>query len=50
MLTSPRGVFEEGHVDGGGGQMDVSDHAAPDEDVLDRGLARKGGGAEGPGR
>lgn len=29
------GVLEEGDVDGGGGQVDVADDAAADEDVLD---------------
>lgn len=34
-LTSPRGILEQGDVDGAGGQVDVADDGAADEDVLD---------------
>lgn len=34
-LTSPRGILEQRDVDGAGGQVDVADDGATDEDVLD---------------
>jgi hypothetical protein len=34
-LTSSRSVLKQRDIDGGGGQVDVADDAATDEDVLD---------------
>jgi hypothetical protein len=36
--TSSRGILQQGRVDGSGRQVDVSDDAASDEDILDGAL------------
>lgn len=38
-LTSPRRIFQQGHVHRAGGQMDVSHHRATDKDILDGALS-----------